>query len=644
MLGLVTPIGMFKPKAVAQEFPVIETTNTTNITSNSASWTVNLPASIAAGNLLLCHLACIQDITYTLPAGWQMLCYDRNQSSATFFKRATGSEGSTMTVGLSSATIGCALTHRISKAHATLAPYAIMGATVGSTTPNPPNGVPYWAQSSKVLWLAVTERNNIAAPTGWPTNYTLNQIAAHNNSVIALHAAGRQLEATTEDPGTFTYAASANNTPWTIAIPPTYIDASALGPYIISALPSGNQNDSDPVPVSIPAGVEAGDLLIVGFAGHRGGRWYLAPAGWSTLCLMQDSYMCYRFADGTEGGTTINFNQTSGGTNNRPSSYCLRIGNAHSYAPPEAQGTWTSGITGPNPPSITPSWGSAKSLIIAAAYRNTGSAVTSGPSGYDKAVVQDFGGSGDASVAVYSKSINAASEDPGAFTYPGTASGMVVTIAIPPKTITAGLCASVNAQTAPTANVNPQPVRMPQGIVNGDRVIVLIEAVVGQTITTPSGWTQIYQTTTNITNYAAYRNCDGTEGATVNFTLSTATSGISVLAVKIKGHDAAQAPEAGTNAASATTTVDPPAITPSWGSSKKSLFITAYSRSGGPNAITAYPSGYFNALGMYSESNGNTRNLATAIRTATVASEDPGVFTLSGSNNTNCNTIAVKAA
>jgi hypothetical protein len=337
--------------------------------------------------------------------------------------------------------------------------------------------------------------------------------------------------------------------------------------------------------------------------------------------------------------------QISGGTSDRPAAWCVKIQNHHSYMPPEIQVVNNVGSsTTPDSPSITPSWGSAKSLILTAVHRyNSGSALTSYPSGYAGLGFGDNIGSGDCATAVAAKMINAASEDPGSFTYPGGGNYWGLTVAVPPATVTPGICSPTNAQTVNTgSSVTPQTINLPPGIVNGDRVIVVIEHNFGNTVTTPSGWTQIYQTTTNIGHYAMYRDCNGSEGATVSVTFAVGTI-VSAMAFKIKGHDTSAAPEAGTMSASATTTVDPPAVTPSWGSSKQSLFIAAYARNGGPNAITAYPSGYFGSLMMAPE-NGQTRHIGTALRTATVASENPGVFTLSGSNNTNCNTIAVKAA
>lgn len=105
-------------------------------------------------------------------------------------------------------------------------PVAGTSATGTSTAPNPPNLTPAWGLF-KNLFIAVSGHNTAGASpptaiTGWPTNYGTGQTStgggAGSGGNNRLGTACRQLEAASDNPGTFTLAASNTWRAQTIAI------------------------------------------------------------------------------------------------------------------------------------------------------------------------------------------------------------------------------------------------------------------------------------------------------------------------------------------------------------------------------------------------------------------------------------------
>jgi hypothetical protein len=184
-----------------------------------------------------------------------------------------------------------------------------------------------------------------------------------------------------------------------------------------------------------------------------------------------------------------------------------------------------------------------------------------------------------------------------------------------------------------------QALDLPTGITAGDLLVVTVQIATGipQTITWPSGWTQLYSQVNGVVvqGAAAYRVADGTEGSTVTITLSS-NSGVQSVALRITGHDSATAPQAGTATTGTTSTPNPPSLTPT-GGAKDYLWI-ACCVSDAAN-VTAAPTNYSNLTVP-----GSGSDIGTAERLLNAASEDPGTFTLASSNEWVANTIAVHPA
>lgn len=198
-------------------FPSIATTNQNN-TSATTNHVVNLPASIAAGDLLLIfgHVG----LAPTYPAGWteisSVVVGSRTFSIA--YRIADGSEGASVTVTTASNAACRWITERITSWHGTTPPEVGTAATGTSTTPDPPAVTPSWGSADN-LFIASSAKAGGVGPTGFPTNYGTSQLDQFDsNADIAV--AARQLTASTDNPGTFTYAASSAWGAQTVVIRP----------------------------------------------------------------------------------------------------------------------------------------------------------------------------------------------------------------------------------------------------------------------------------------------------------------------------------------------------------------------------------------------------------------------------------------
>jgi hypothetical protein len=207
-------------------FPVVAATNTSSTGTAGTTHTVSLPASIAAGDLLLIFLhgrdsGGVNTPGFSAPSGWSTRYNTDNlgnaAGAAVFYKVASGSEG---------ASVNVTSTNNVESAHASARVTGYAGtpesgtvATGTSTTPNPPSLTPSWG-ALDTLWFAVAHPRNSGNDLTAPTNYgsIVQSLEAGSSTQVAF--ATRNLNATSDDPGTF---ANANNAFWfagTIGVQP----------------------------------------------------------------------------------------------------------------------------------------------------------------------------------------------------------------------------------------------------------------------------------------------------------------------------------------------------------------------------------------------------------------------------------------
>lgn len=193
-------------------FPSIAATNSGSSGGNATSHTVNLPAGIVAGNLLL--VAFTNDgsatVSVTTPAtGWSTLYSTPNGSNArstVFYRFADGSEGSTITVTTSASEGSAHASWRMTGVDKQTNPEGGTPATGSSANPNPPSLNPSNWGTEDTLWIAVYGWDGNVAHTSYPANYTLGQTTNRwaNANGCGVAIGGRQLNAASEDPGTAT--------------------------------------------------------------------------------------------------------------------------------------------------------------------------------------------------------------------------------------------------------------------------------------------------------------------------------------------------------------------------------------------------------------------------------------------------------
>lgn len=217
-------------------FPAVESSVSSGITSAASSTAVSYPATISASSLLVCVFAPDQTAgPGSFPGDWTKFAdaggADTGQTLSIWWKTAAGTEdGSTFTVTHNS-TKTAAIVYSITGAAdpSTRAPEASTAATDSTATsaaPDPASLTPTGG-TKDYLWLAaaVIEGEQTNPPT-YPTNYGSNQltrttgVAGGPGGNLLLSCATRNLNASSEDPGAYTFSGAGKWSAFTAAIHP----------------------------------------------------------------------------------------------------------------------------------------------------------------------------------------------------------------------------------------------------------------------------------------------------------------------------------------------------------------------------------------------------------------------------------------
>jgi hypothetical protein len=199
-------------------FPAVETTAETAVSTAGTNHAITLPASIAAGDLLLIFLDKGNTAaTINSHADWTELL-DENFGNGLYiaYRWATGSD-SNPTLVSSASTRSATIAYRISGAEnpATSPPQVGTTATGSGTAPDPPSLTAGGGTVKDYLWIACFGRDGEEADddtwaTGPPSGYTgLLQKAcgvAGTNLGGMIATAHRQLNAAVENPTAFAVA------------------------------------------------------------------------------------------------------------------------------------------------------------------------------------------------------------------------------------------------------------------------------------------------------------------------------------------------------------------------------------------------------------------------------------------------------
>lgn len=177
------------------------------------------------------------------------------------------------------------------------------------------------------------------------------------------------------------------------------------------------------MPVTLPPAIASGELLFAFVEVRNSGTWTV-PTDWNELDAqlgggsVGELTCFYKIADGTEGASAT-WTASAGTT---AIWHTFRIADWHGTTPPEL--TKTSGdSSAADSPSLSPSWGAEDTIWLSVAGHTAASAAawSAGPSTYDNFQC-DGASSGGAAVSIASarKTVNGASENPGAFTVSGS--------------------------------------------------------------------------------------------------------------------------------------------------------------------------------------------------------------------------------
>lgn len=189
-------------------FPAISATSQATTSPGArTSHVLTLPSGIVAGNLLImvfCEEA-VPDPAVTWPAGWTQISdsFTTTNKFQIRYRIADGSEGASITV-TSPSWQSAYVCYRITAWHGTTPPEVGTAVTNSSGTANPPSLTPSWG-AADTLWIAAASvvGSGIGGFTGYPASYGLSNLAVTSDNV-RIGVAGRQLNAASDDPGTFT--------------------------------------------------------------------------------------------------------------------------------------------------------------------------------------------------------------------------------------------------------------------------------------------------------------------------------------------------------------------------------------------------------------------------------------------------------
>lgn len=203
-------------------FPQVAATNTSTQTANTTTHTVNLPAGIASGDLLIVFFAKDGDGGANNVAGWTTLgtaAVLNNLQLIVFYRIADGTEAGTITVTTPDSERSAHQSYRIADWHGVTAP-SMTGNSATDPAADPANHTPSWG-AADTLWLiaAVSDANTTFSAD--PANYTdpIENNSTGTNDGVKLRTLRRNLTAASEDPGTFTNT----DRPWateTLAVRP----------------------------------------------------------------------------------------------------------------------------------------------------------------------------------------------------------------------------------------------------------------------------------------------------------------------------------------------------------------------------------------------------------------------------------------
>ncbi len=196
-------------------------------------------------------------------------------------------------------------------------------------------------------------------------------------------------------------------------------------------------------------------------------------------------------------------------------------------------------------------------------------------------------------------------------------------------------------------------ISMPATVDVGDLLLLLICMNTSTTITTPSGWTELFLNAYDgngegiVYGKDAIGNEDGTTVDVVHTVGVDAGSHAAQtyrIAASSWGGDLATDVDVGTVATGTSDSPDPPSVSAGWGSADN-LFIEVVCATDDDATASSYSTSYSNGVDSISGAGVNAgQTAASARRELAASSDDPGTATLSESEAWMANTIVIEPA
>jgi hypothetical protein len=234
-------------------FPQIQGTPVDTATPTlGTSHTIDLPTGIAAGEKLLFVIGLKAQttdtpITFDTLSATQIAQHRNGVQGGiyVFVANATGSEGASTNITIGTATRVLARVARVTKWTGNI---AFAGNSATSANPDPPNVTPPWG-AKDTLWFAFGVSNlGSATVTAFPASYSPTGYITHaSGTYVTMGYARRELNAASENPGTFTFSTTNNVVTLTFALEPS---VETLRPTAVSGLSNltGSHTDIDQDP------------------------------------------------------------------------------------------------------------------------------------------------------------------------------------------------------------------------------------------------------------------------------------------------------------------------------------------------------------------------------------------------------------
>ena len=205
--------------------PTIESRATSAETTDPTSHTVTMPAGVVSGDLIIVGFATDGNPSVTWPEGWTSFFNKSEGAQARLevgWRKADGTEGASITVETDAGQDSAHSSYRISGAKDPTVdpPEASVGASAVNPTPDPANLAPSTGLLP-YMWLVFQGSAGTKTTAAYPASYINGQTVTGNDSDgCGIGSAERALEASSENPGTFTLSGAENWAAATVAIIP----------------------------------------------------------------------------------------------------------------------------------------------------------------------------------------------------------------------------------------------------------------------------------------------------------------------------------------------------------------------------------------------------------------------------------------